>query len=172
VTPGVERSWAAEVRHETPQQQSDRNFNEMLQELRVAQTGTQILFAFLLTLVFSSGFHAVHGAGMVVYAVTVLAAALATCFLIAPVACHRLLFRRHAKDRLVEAAHRLTLVGLALLAISTVGSLLLVIEVALGWTAALLICAAVTVVFALVWVALPLSLRESAGTTRPGASAG
>src|SRR5437870_4649433 len=86
---GVQGSWAAQARHETPMQQADRNFNEMLQELRVAQTGTQILFAFLLTVAFQSGFHALHGLALAVYAVTVVTAALATCFLIAPVAIHR-----------------------------------------------------------------------------------
>ena len=155
-------AWNAEVRNETPEQRLDRNFSEMLQEVRVAQTGVQILFAFLLTVVFFAGFHVLHGAGLAVYAGTVVSSALATGFLIAPVACHRVLFRHRAKDRLVLGSHRLTLAGLALLGVSVIGSLVLVLEVALGWTWALVVSGGVAVVFVLPWVVLPLTLRGHA----------
>src|SRR6266508_4388199 len=99
--------WNRRERQESELQRLDRNFNELLQELRVAQTGVQILFAFLLTLAFTQRFGEVTGFQRGLYYGTLVAAALATSLLIAPVSLHRLLFRRHQKGRVVIAANRL-----------------------------------------------------------------
>ena len=95
-------------RDETPQERADRNFTELLQELRVAQTGVQILFAFLLTLPFSSRFADISARDRVAYVVTLLASAAAAVLLIAPVSYHRLVFRRNRKQELVQTAARRT----------------------------------------------------------------
>src|SRR6266540_2687066 len=107
--------WNRRERQESELQRLDRNFNELLQELRVAQTGVQILFAFLLTLAFTQRFGEVTGFQGGLYYGTLVAAALATSLLIAPVSLHRLLFRRHQKGRVVIAANRLDVGGLVAL---------------------------------------------------------
>lgn len=96
---------------ETAHQRADRNFTELLQELRVAQTGVQILFAFLLTLPFSTRFGVTTGPDRVVYVITLLAAAGATALLIAPVSYHRLVFRQNRKIELVRTASALAEAG-------------------------------------------------------------
>ena len=94
----------------------DRNLNELLQELRVAITGVQILFAFLLGLAFTQRFSSLDPFDVTVYTITLLITALTTIVLIAPVAFHRLVFRRRQKDTLIMVADRLLLLGLGLLA--------------------------------------------------------
>src|SRR6185437_5903436 len=106
---------AARLRGETVEQVIDRNVAELLQELRVVLTGVQILFAFLLTLPFTSRFGDLSGHSPLLYAVTLLSAALATVVLIAPVSFHRLLFRRGAKEQLVVFGARAMAVALLLL---------------------------------------------------------
>lgn len=153
-------AWDHEARHETPTQRLDRNFSELLQELRVAQTGVQILLAFLLTMAFSARFGQVVGVGMALYLGTVLLAAAATCLLVGPVALHRLLFRHRAKAVLVESSHTLTLAGLATLSLAVVGSITLVVEVSVGWWWASALGALVAAMFLAVWLVLPLVLRS------------
>src|SRR4051812_35091858 len=102
-------------RNETRDQRLDRNWNELLQELRVTQTGVQILAGFLLTLPFQARFAGLPSFERWVYLATVLVTCFATILLIAPVAVHRALFRRHEKDRLVDAADRLARAGLGAL---------------------------------------------------------
>src|SRR5258708_11766918 len=94
-------------RDETPDERFDRNWNELLQELRVAQTGVQILFAFLLTLPFSNGFPETTAFQKDVYLVALMSAAFATAMIISPVAFHRALFRQGRKPELVRYAHRM-----------------------------------------------------------------
>src|SRR5213080_1326027 len=108
-------------RDETELERWDRNFNELLQELRVAQTGVQILFAFLLTLPFTQRFEKVGAEDRAVYLGTLLATALATACLIAPVSQHRILFRRHRKPEIVDTASRLAETGLAFLLVAVLG---------------------------------------------------
>ena len=115
------------ARDETEAERLDRNLNELLQELRVAQTGVQILFAFLLTLPFAARFGDVDTFELVVYVVALLAAtAAAAGMIIAPVAYHRMLFRRGRKPQLVRSAHRMASGGLAFLLVAMVCSVLLV----------------------------------------------
>ena len=103
------------ARGQTAEEVLDRNLAELLQEIRVAITGVQILFAFLLTLPFSARFEELGAFGTTVYAVTLLSTASATLVLIAPVSFHRTLFRRRRKEQLVAFADGSLLVGLALL---------------------------------------------------------
>jgi hypothetical protein len=95
-------AWNTEHRAEAPLQRADRNFAELLQELRVAQTGVQILFAFLLTLSFMDRFAAIDAFQRGVYVFTLVASAMTAALLIAPVAVHRLLFQRGRKRELVR----------------------------------------------------------------------
>ena len=133
----------------------NRNYADLLQELRVTQAGVQILFAFLLILPFQARFGDITAFERVVYIITLMAAMLAAATLIAPVAYHRMLFRQGRKPQLVRSAHRLAFGGLIFLAIAMVGAVLLVTEVVLGfgWAAGLSIAAAAC--FFLLWWLLP-----------------
>src|SRR3954471_5919238 len=115
------------LRAETQKHRWDRNFADLLQELRVAQTGIQILFAFLLTLPFSNGFPRTTAFQKDVYVVALLAAAASTAMIISPVAFHRALFRQGRKPELVRYAHRMATGGIGLLPVSVGSSALLVV---------------------------------------------
>ena len=153
-------AWNSEHRAEAPLQRADRNFTELLQELRVAQTGVQFLFAFLLTLSFMDRFAAIDAFQRGVYVFTLVASAMTVALLIAPVAVHRLLFQRGRKRELVRAGHRLALSGLLSLAATMLAGMLLVLDVVVGRVAAVSVVAALTAVFVALWVAVPLRLRR------------
>jgi putative flippase GtrA len=125
----------------------------------VAQTGVQILFAFLLTLPFTNRFAAVTGFQRDTYAVTLIAAAAATALLIAPVSYHRIVFRRGRKPQLVRAASRLAGLGLVCLLVAMLGSVYLVLDVVLGAPVAAVIVAGLAVVYGFLWYVLPLLHR-------------
>jgi Family of unknown function (DUF6328) len=110
--------WNHIVRDETELQSVDRHFNELLQELRVAQTGVQILFAFLLGLAFSPRFPDLTGGQQATYLVTLVLSAVSAALLIAPVGYHRTVFRRRLRPQLVTTGHRYAIAGLILLALS------------------------------------------------------
>ncbi|MDX3231984.1 DUF6328 family protein [Streptomyces sp. ME19-01-6] len=120
------------TRHETPLERDDRNFAELLQELRVTQTGVQILFAFLLTLAFTQRFGTLDSVQRGTYIATLLLAVVAAALFTAPAAIHRALFRQGAKRRIVDVSSRLATVGLGFLALAFSGSVLLVVDVVLG----------------------------------------
>jgi putative flippase GtrA len=146
-------------RHESKAQRLDRNYGELLQELRVVQTGVQILFAFLLTLAFTDRFTHVSAFQRGTYVVTLLFAAAATAFLIAPVAYHRIVFRHQQKDDLVRDANRMALAGIGCLLVAMVGAVLLILEVTLGQPAATTLAIAVAAFFLLWWVVFPVVSR-------------
>jgi hypothetical protein len=133
----------------------DRNLTELLQELRVAQTGVQILFAFLLTLPFTNRFGQVTRFDRGVYVVTIVAAAAATALLIAPVSYHRIVFRQGRKPQLVVIASRLALIGLGCLLVAVLGAVFLAVNVVLGVPAAAGILAGITALFVFLWYVLP-----------------
>jgi hypothetical protein len=147
--------WNLAVRGEQPEQRADRNFVELLQELRVLQTGVQILFALLLTVAFTPVFERSDTFQQVVYVLTLMCCALAAALLMAPVAFHRALFQRGRKPELVAATHRLLRIGLVFLAAAMAGSLLLVVDQAVGRVAGLVIAPVVGAVFLLLWFVLP-----------------
>jgi len=145
----------------------DRNWIEILQELRVTQTGTQILTGFLLAVAFQPAFDRLEAYQQRVYVGLVAVAVLTTALGLAPVSLHRGLFRRRAKQVVVRAGHlilRLVLVGVGLV---LTGTLLLVVDVVLGLTAGLV--AAGVLVVVLVGIALlPLLLERTQGRTHGG----
>ncbi|MDY7084230.1 MAG: DUF6328 family protein [Actinomycetota bacterium] len=147
-------------RHETEKQRWDRNFGDLLQELRVAQTGIQILFAFLLTLPFSNRFAEVTQFQKDTYVVALLAAAGATAMIIAPVAFHRALFRQGRKPELVRYAHRMATGGLSFLLVAMVSSVLLVTDFILDRPLAFLLSAITAVFFLTFWAAIPFFRRN------------
>jgi Family of unknown function (DUF6328) len=151
-------------RNETPQERDDRNFAELLQELRVTQTGVQILFAFLLGLAFTQRFPALDGFQRGTYVVTLLLTVVAAALFTAPAALHRMLFRRHAKRRIVDVSARFAAFGLGFLALALTGSVLLIVDVVLGRAEGVAAGAGAAVLFGALWLVLPLVLRS---TTRP-----
>lgn len=142
----------------------DRNWNELLQELRVAQTGTQILTGFLLTLPFSSGFPDLTDGQKKLYLVVLLGSVIATGLNIAPVAYHRTLFRRRKRRWLVEAANSAARAALVMLALDTAGIVLFVFDVVVGVGPAIAAAAGVMAFLLLLWAVVPLVERY--GTSR------
>jgi hypothetical protein len=151
--------WNAAERGETPLQRADRAYGEILQEVRVAQMGVQILFAFLLALAFQARFASITHFQRDVYAVTLLLCAAATALLIAPAAFHRLVYRKHLKLHLVQAASRLALSGLALLMLSLVSAVLLISDVVFGTGPAIVMAAGTLGWFLAWWLVLPVWSR-------------
>ncbi|MEV4757904.1 DUF6328 family protein [Micromonospora sp. NPDC049559] len=142
---------------ETEKQRWQRNFSDLLQELRVAQTGVQILFAFLLTLPFSNGFPKVTEFQKDVYVVALLSAAAATALIISPVAFHRALFRQGRKPELVKYSHSVASGGLAFMLISMVSSVLLVTDFILPRAVAAVLSGLTGLWFLTYWAGLPLA---------------
>jgi hypothetical protein len=154
----------ADGRGEGPLQRADRNMIELLQELRVAQTGVQILFAFLLTLSFTERFGSINEVQRWTYVVTLLCSVITAGLFVAPAAVHRVTFRRGVKPETVQLGHRLFTLGLGALALTLTGSVLLVLDVAVGLAFAISSAVAVTVVLCLLWFVLPIPLLRR---TRP-----
>jgi len=152
------RAHGDQQRQETEAEQADRNFNELLQELRVSQTGVQILFAFLLTLAFQSSFAKVTTPQLAVYVTTLLLCACATAFLIAPVALHRRLFRQGKKRQVVETASRLAQGGLVFLFLAVCGAILFILDFILARPLAAVLGAGVAAVFLVLWYVVPWRL--------------
>jgi cobalamin synthase len=156
----LHRSDAVSDRGENAIQRLDRHFIELLQELRVAQTGVQILFAFLLSLVFTPRFSELDSAQRAVYVASLLFSACSAGVLIAPVAYHRSVYRHQLRSDLVRTAHRCLRVGLLLLLLSLVGGVQLAVSVVLGAWATL---CATTLAIALcsLWYVWPALARRT-----------
>lgn len=146
-------------RHESPEQRADRNFTDLLQELRVSLTGVQILFSLLLTVPFSARFDDISGFQRGVYVTALLLSAAASVVLTAPVAYHRILFAKGHKTRLVVLANRLAIGGLALLLAAVTAVLLLVTDVVLETPVAIVVSALFGVSTAVLWL-VPPTRRE------------
>ncbi|MFE7268244.1 DUF6328 family protein [Streptomyces sp. NPDC057592] len=144
---------------ETPAERADRNLVELLQELRVVQTGVQIVFAFLLGVAFTSQFPHLDTFERTTYVVTLLLTVVSSAVLATPVALHRGLFHRGAKVRIVALSARLAEIGLVFLALALNGAVLLLMDVVLGRTAAVTVTAATLVMFTGLWFVLPRALR-------------
>ncbi len=148
-------------RNESPTERLDRNWEELLQELRVTQTGVQILAGFLLTLPFQQRFTTLTSLEKGEYATSVLCAVAATVLLIAPVSSHRLLFARHEKKILVTIANRFAKAGLVMLAATIVLVVLLVFSVLLGQPVGLAVAGVVVVAFVMLWIVVPLRVGRA-----------
>jgi hypothetical protein len=158
--PERDQQWDRAVRSETETERLDRNWASLLQEMRVVQTGVQLLTGFLLTLPFQQRFDRLDGPMRIVYLVTVGCAIASTLCLVAPVAMHRMLFRQRRVKSLVSASHRLTFLGLTLLGAALVGvtvvTFAVVLDAMAGWIAG--VCTAVAVT--LTWLGFPLMARH------------
>ena len=141
-----------------------RDWNELLQELRVAQTGVQILTAFLLTLPFQPAFKDLSDSRVYVYVGVLLSAMLSILFLLSPVALHRALFRRGLRPWLVEAANLFSRGGLVLLVAANVGAVWLVLDVVLGVTPASIVAAFLAGLTTIGWIVLPAWVLKERGT--------
>jgi O-antigen/teichoic acid export membrane protein len=158
--PERDESWDSAERHETETERLDRNWGDLLQEIRVIQTGVQLLTGFLLTLPFQQRFTRLDETERAIYLATVVASILATIFLQAPISVHRGLFRRHERRATVLTAHRLAVVGLAFLALAVIGVTLIVFAVLHGLAAAAIAGAVAAVLITALWLVLPLALRD------------
>jgi hypothetical protein len=147
-------------RDETEEERADRRWAELIQEVRVAQTGVQILFGFLLTVVFQPKYERLTHTDQVIYVVTVVLGAAATGALIGPVSLHRLVSGRRVKPQAVRWASRLTFVGLVLLLATMTAALLLILRVATHDGFVLWLVAVVVAWYLLCWFALPLWTRH------------
>jgi hypothetical protein len=148
----------ADDRDEGPLRRADRNMLELLQELRVAQTGVQILFAFLLTLSFTDRFGRIDEVQRWTYVATLLLSVLTAGLLVAPAAAHRVTFRHGLKPETVVLGQRLFVAGLGALALTMSGAVLLVLDVSVGRGFAIPVAVVVGLVLVGLWFVLPLPL--------------
>jgi O-antigen/teichoic acid export membrane protein len=159
---------------ETPEQRDDRNLIDLLQELRVATLGVQVLFGFLLGLPFTARFSHLHDWQRWLYLATVLLSSISVALLVAPVAYHRVLFRRHQLGYLLRAANVLAISGIITVALAVSCAVLLVTSLVEPGAPAIALSAAVVLVFTGLWFALPLARRSElpphGDAPRPGAS--
>ncbi|MET7289946.1 DUF6328 family protein [Streptomyces sp. NPDC005573] len=154
-------------RDESVEERADRRWSELIQEVRVAQTGVQILFGFLLTVVFTPRFADLDDADRAIYVTTVVLGAAATGALIGPVALHRLVAGRRVKPQAVALASRLTFVGLVLLLATMTAALLLVLRVVTHDPRMLWLVGIVVAWYVLCWFVWPLWIRRRHTTSRP-----
>jgi hypothetical protein len=147
-------------RHETPEERADRRWAELLQEVRVIQTGVQILFGFLLTVAFTPQFESLSPTDKHIYVVTVLLGAATTGALIGPVTFHRIVTGRRLKPETVTWASRLAILGTFLLLATVTSALLLILRMVLRDAVAPWIVAGLVAWFLLCWFALPVWARR------------
>ena len=148
-------------REEKPLQRLDRNWAELLQETRVAQTGVQLLTGFLLILPFQQRFTRLDAPGRWLYLLTVLCSITAAVLLQAPVSMHRILFRRHRRAESVRLGHRFAVGGVAMLGLATVGVTMLVFLSVLGWAQSITVGVFVTALLVVCWLVIPLRALRS-----------
>jgi hypothetical protein len=148
-------------RNETATERLDRNWDSLLQELRVTQTGTQIIAGFLLAVAFQSRFTDLDSYQVTVYLVLVCVAALTTALGLGPVSLHRLLFRRHAMEQIVRIGNILVRATLAGVALVLTGTVLLIFDVVLNRVAGFVAGGAVLGITVLLWMILPRTVKPS-----------
>jgi len=153
---------------ETEAERDDRNLAELLQELRVAGLGIQVIFGYLLALPFTSQFSALGPGQRTLYVVTLLLATVATALLLGPVAYHRLVFRRHLKRHLVGAANVMAILGLATVGLTISAAVILVASYVARGAPTVIIGIFVVCLFAGVWFAYPLTRHWSSPAEPPG----
>lgn len=151
---------AGSGRDETRNEQRDRQWDDLLQELRVMQTGTQIIAGFLLTLPFQARFTGLDQTATALYLCNVILAAVATCLMLVPVAMHRELFGLHVKDRLVASGHNILRIVMWLIGLLVVGTTALVFDVVLGRNEAIIVATAMAVFLLALLAAYPVLVRS------------
>jgi hypothetical protein len=157
--PEAEKRWDAD-RDETEAQRLDRNWSSLLQELRVTQTGVQLLTGFLLTLPFQQRFTVLDGTMRTVYLITVACSIGSTVLLVAPVGMHRLLFRRHRLDAIVSISHACAIAGLILLGLALAGVAVVIFDAVVGPTGGWIAVGCTVAAFVALWFVVPLPLRR------------
>jgi predicted membrane-bound spermidine synthase len=162
--PERDQNWDSSAREETETQRLDRNWISLLQELRVVQTGVQLLTGFLLTLPFQQRFETLSTTMRVIYLATVGCSIGATVLLEAPVAMHRLLFRRHRIQRVVSTAHRFAYAGLLLMGLSLTGVAVVIFGTVAGMAAGVIAGSCAVIAGIGFWVVLPLRERHEPPT--------
>jgi len=160
--PSAERDDLVDGRDETRNERADRNWEELLQELRVMQTGTQILTGFLLAVAFTPRFEDMDEFQRDVYVVLVGLAAVATILALAPVGMHRALFGRRRKPELVRVAARIVKIDLVAIAALTIGVTTLIVDFTVNRAAGLIALVASLVGVLLLWLVLPRLVRREA----------
>jgi hypothetical protein len=151
----------AGAEQETEQEKLTRNLNELLQELRVTQTGVQILTGFLLTLPFTSRFQDISDLQRYDYLAILCGSVVATGLIIGPVAFHRALFRQGERRWIVSAANKAARAGLFALALTTSGVVWLVFDLVTNRTLAHVAGGISLAFFATLWAALPVFARRT-----------
>lgn len=151
------------VRGETPAERMDRHWNEMLQELRVTQTGVQVVFAFLLILPFQVRFEEVDDFSRRLYVVVVCLMAVSAVLTLAPVITHRFLYARHKKDQLIAVGDWFTKISFVTIGVALTGALLLALDMVLDRRIAITVAAVATVFVLVVWLVVPLVLQRTRG---------
>ena len=148
-----------EDRDETEAQRLDRNWSSLLQELRVTQTGVQLLTGFLLTLPFQQRFTVLDGTMRTVYLVTVACSIGSTVLLVAPVGMHRVLFRRHRLETIVSISHNCAIAGMILLGLALAGVAVVIFDTVVGGTGAWIAGGCTLAAFVVFWYVVPLRGR-------------
>lgn len=159
----AEQRWG---RKETEEERLDRNLGELLQELRVALPGVQVLFAFLLAVPFQARFADTSSFEQRVYFVTLICTAISAALLISPTAYHRLTFHLQQKRQLIAVANWLSIAGLGFLALAMTGAIMMITHVLFGTAATVVFSACALATFLLLWGALPLRRRLQLGRER------
>jgi hypothetical protein len=158
--PGAARR-SGSGRPESEEERADRNLSDLLQELRVALPGVQVLFAFLLTVPFSQRFDELSGFDQKLYFGVLIAVALATVLLVAPTVGHRILFRRQQKEYIVTIANRLALAGMMILAVSMCGAIALISDFLFGAATAVISTLVMAAAFVGFWFLGPIVRRQN-----------
>jgi hypothetical protein len=148
-------------RQESEEERADRNLSDLLQELRVALPGVQVLFAFLLTVPFTQRFDDLSDFEKKLYFGVLITVALATVLLTAPTVGHRILFRRQQKEYIVTIANRLALVGMLLLALGMCGAIALISDFLFGATTAVISTFVMAAAFVGFWYLGPIVRRQN-----------
>jgi Family of unknown function (DUF6328) len=155
-------------RDESEAERLDRNLGELLQELRVALPGVQVLFAFLLAVPFQQNFTKINGFQKDVYFAILLCTAMSAILLIAPSSYHRMTFRLQQKRELIFLANRFTIAGLAFLALAMTGAIVLITDVLFGTITTIVTGVIAAAAFVVVWYVMPLRRRLTlTGNARP-----
>ena len=144
---------------ESEYERTARELAELLQELRVALPGVQVLFAFLLTVPFSTRFGSVTPLQEAIFFATLVCTALSAGLLLAPSAHHRLLWRQHAREHRLRVANRFAITGMILLALAMMGTVFVITDVLFGSVAAAVATAAISGFFLYVWFVMPIRYR-------------
>lgn len=155
----AERDERGSGRDESEGERLDRNLGELLQELRVALPGVQVLFAFLLAVPFQQNFTSINAFQKDVYFATLICTAISAILLISPSAYHRLTFRYQQKRKLVFYSNRFAIWGLVFLALAMIGAIMLITDVLFSTAATVVTCVLIFGAFAFFWFLLPLQRR-------------